>query len=116
MRAIETPSASGERGEEHEQRSVKSVNEFSEIAKSTYAKSIAGLEKGHRTCTSSAKNPNTFSANALQPREGELMHHCDLMPDDSSALSSKLRAFSYASQNASRTSIARQHNRSEPLL
>ena len=44
------------------------------------------------------------------------MDLCDLMPDDSSALSSKLRAFPYASQNASRMSITRQHNPSEPLL
>ena len=67
-------------------------------------------------CKSTAKNQNGIFANALQPREGELMHHCDLMPDDSSALSSKLRAFPYASQNASRMSVARQHNPSEPLL
>ena len=47
MRGIETPSPSGEEGEEHEQRFVNSVGRFPEIAKSSYAKGTAEPEKGH---------------------------------------------------------------------
>ena len=79
--------------------SVGSLLRIPGIAKSSYAKETAELEKEQRTYKCTAKNQNAISANASQPQEGELIYHCDLMHDDASALSSKVRASSYASKS-----------------